>query len=59
MDDDDIGCFDEGSDIDNWEAKQVFQDECAERRGDFDEDEDDAQEYEDEFDGADIPEEST
>jgi hypothetical protein len=30
--------YDEGSDVDNWEDEQVFQDGCAEN--DFDEDDD-------------------
>lgn len=31
MDDDDYGCeYDEGSDVDNWEAEQVFQDSQGE-----------------------------
>lgn len=36
-------CYDEGSDIDNWEAEQCFQDQQAEMRADadFEDDEDD------------------
>jgi hypothetical protein len=49
---DDIGYFDEGSDLDNWEAEQVFQDrEHEDFSGDEDEDEG---EFEDDFDGADV-----
>ena len=51
---DDISYFDEGDDRENWEAEQVFQDECAERREDFD-DEDEDEPFEDEFDDADVP----
>lgn len=29
MDEDDYG-YDEGSDVDNWEAEQCFQDQCLE-----------------------------
>jgi hypothetical protein len=37
MDEDDYG-YDEGSDIDNWEAEQVFQDQQAEQAEDWDDD---------------------
>ena len=30
-------CFDEGSDVDNWEAEQCFQDQCLEGAQDWDE----------------------
>lgn len=35
MDEDDYG-YDEGSDIDNWEAEQVFQDQQAEQAAEWD-----------------------
>jgi hypothetical protein len=36
MGDDDFG-YDEGSDVDNWEAEQCFQDQCLEGEQDWDE----------------------
>lgn len=40
--DDDYGYeYDEGSDIDNWEAEQCFQDQQAEAREDWDDEDDD------------------
>lgn len=37
--------WDEGSDLDNWEDEQVFQDTQAELREDFDDDDDDEGDY--------------
>lgn len=34
---DEDDCFDEGSDIDNWEDEQCFQDQCLEGAQDWDE----------------------
>ena len=39
MDEDDYG-YDEGSDLDNWEEEQVFQDTQAELREDWDDEDD-------------------
>ena len=41
---DDFG-YDEGSDIDNWEAEQCFQDQQAEAREDFEDDDEDEGDY--------------
>jgi hypothetical protein len=41
--------FDEGSDVDNWETEQVFQDQCYEGEGDFFDSLNEFEEFADEY----------
>ena len=47
---DDFDGYDEGSDVDNWEAEQCFQDERLEREAEAEDFFDEANEFDEYFD---------